>query len=394
MGDENETSAVSPEEEKFEKEISVEIGKLEYYLEDIDELIESDDIREIKVTSKRTDEILDRLNELVLKTQELKLEKEHTQRSVRQWRKDIKSQYAPLVKKRGKLVKVIEETEKQAETRKLDLQYANEEKLRQEVQQQERQLWEERLQAELVMTERKLEMERAAQTTKAKLPKLKITPFEGASTDWIRFENMFLTQVDRQPISDEEKFGYLLEMVSPKVRSKISNIKPSSEGYKRAWDRLKNEYGQTKVVINSHMESIINLSPVKGVNYDKVQVFYEQLFKNFDALQTLGESDMLKGFVLTTLNKLPQIKPDLVRSAENWEDWGMEDLLKALQKWLKINKAEDPPRKHDKKGREIGTQGRESRKCMQSPIACSVKKTTGERHVKLSTPLPSVESSL
>ena len=61
----------------------------------------------------------------------------------------------------------------------------------------------------------------------------------------------FLTQVDRQPISDEEKFAYLVEIVSPKVRSKISNIKPSSEGYKRAWGRLKNEYGQTKVVINS-----------------------------------------------------------------------------------------------------------------------------------------------
>ena len=121
-------------------------------------------------------------------------------------------------------MKVIEESEKQAETRKLELQYSNEEKLRQEIQQQERQLWEERLQAELVMTERKLEMERAAQTTKAKLPKLKITPFYGTSTDWIRFENMFLTQVDRQPISDEEKFGYLLEIVSPKVRSKISNI--------------------------------------------------------------------------------------------------------------------------------------------------------------------------
>ena len=191
------TPAISPEEEKFEKEISVEIGKLEYYLQDIDELIESDDIREIKVTSKHTDEILDRSNELVLKTQELKLEKEHTQRSVRQRRKDIKSQYAPLVEKGGKLVKVIEEREKQVETRKLGLQYANEERLRQEVQQHERQLWEERLKAELAMTERKLEMERAAQTTnKAKLPKLKITPFEGTSTDWIRFENIFLTQVD------------------------------------------------------------------------------------------------------------------------------------------------------------------------------------------------------
>ena len=132
---------------------------MEYYLEDIDELIESDDIRGIKVTSKHTDEILDRLNELVLKTQELKLKKEHTQRSLRQWRKDIKSQYAPLVEKRGKLVEVIEEKEKQVETMKLELQYANEEKLRQEVRQQERQLWEERFQAELVMTERKVEME-------------------------------------------------------------------------------------------------------------------------------------------------------------------------------------------------------------------------------------------
>ena len=173
MGDENETPAISLEEEKFEKKISVEIGKLEYCLAEIDELIESDDIREIKVTSKRTDEILDRLNELVLKTQELKVEKEHTQRSVRQWRKDIKSRYAPLVKKREKLVKVIEDSEKQAETRKLELQYSSEEKLRQEIQQQERQVWEERFQAELVMTERKLEMERAAQTTKAKLPKFK-----------------------------------------------------------------------------------------------------------------------------------------------------------------------------------------------------------------------------
>ena len=52
----------------------------------------------------------------------------------------------------------------------------------------------------------------------------------------------------------------------------------------------------------------------------------------------------------------------------------MEDLLKALQKWLKINKTEDPLKGMMKKGREIGTQGRESRKCMQNPIACFVKK--------------------
>jgi hypothetical protein len=45
---------------------------------------------------------------------------------------------------------------------------------------------------------------------------------------------MFLTQIDCKPITDEEKFGYLLEMVSTKVRDKISNLKPGSVGYKMA----------------------------------------------------------------------------------------------------------------------------------------------------------------
>jgi hypothetical protein len=72
------------------------------------------------------------------------------------------------------------------------------------------------------MTEKKLKMEQAARSTLAKLPKLKITQFNGTTVDWVRFDNMFITQVDSKPIRDEEKFGYLLEMVSRKVRDKIS----------------------------------------------------------------------------------------------------------------------------------------------------------------------------
>ncbi len=126
MGEEGEQPEITPEEEKFEKEIAIEINKLQFYLEDIDELIESQDIREIKVTSKRTDEILDRLNELVLKTQELKIEKAHTQRSVRQWKKEVKSRYTKLVDQKGRLVKVLEESEKQIENKRLELKYAKE----------------------------------------------------------------------------------------------------------------------------------------------------------------------------------------------------------------------------------------------------------------------------
>ena len=83
----------------------------------------------------------------------------------------------------------------------------------------------EKLEAELLVAEKKLEMEKAAVSNTTKLPKLKITPFKGAAGDSIRFENMFMTQADAKSISDEEKFGYLLQSVSPKVRDRIANLK-------------------------------------------------------------------------------------------------------------------------------------------------------------------------
>jgi hypothetical protein len=55
---------------------------------------------------------------------------------------------------------------------------------------------------------------------------------------------MFASQVDSKSISDAEKFGYLLELVNPKVRGRLSNLKPGS-----AWERLKMEYGHNKLVI-------------------------------------------------------------------------------------------------------------------------------------------------
>ena len=152
-------------------------------------------------------------------------------------------------------------------------------------------------------------MEKAAKAARAKLPELKITPFNGTPVDWIRCQNMFTSQIHDKPLSDEEKYGYLLELVAPKVRSRLANLKPETLGYKTAWDRLKNEFRQSTTVVAAHMEEI-NLPVTRGSNYERVREFYKKLSKNFDALQTLGEGEKLKGFVLSTLNKLPQVKPD------------------------------------------------------------------------------------
>ena len=64
-----------------------------------------------------------------------------------------------------------------------------------------------------------------------------------------------------------------------------------------------------RLVLNSHIDEIVNLDVVKGKSYELVQAFYK-LSVNHDALQTLKEHAKLDGFVMRTLNKLPQVKPD------------------------------------------------------------------------------------
>ena len=325
-------SAASHDEEKLlEGEIEKEVKKLKYFLEKTDDLIQLKDYVEMEIANKRADRIIDKLADLISQAEELKIDNGASSRSVRQWKKDVKSRYATLMADKERLPKILknrnDEMDGERERRRSE---AKEEQQRQEEQQsmefrerqeeQERRMWQEKMEAELEVTRRKLELEKGVRTITAKLPKLKITPFKGTPTDWIRFRNMFVTQVHDKKISEEEKFGYLLEMVSPKVRDKIANLKPGAMGYKIAWERLEKEFGQTKRVINAHMQQIINIPTVRGSNYIKMQEFYETVSKNHDALLTLGEANMLRGFVMATLDKLPQVKPDLVRTDEDWEN--------------------------------------------------------------------------
>ena len=235
------------EEQQMEVRINKEIDKLKYYLEQTDDLINEKDYKEMETVSKRTTSILDEIYNLVSRMQEVKVERgTYTARTIRQWKKNTKDKYSPWIAEINKLADVL--TKRNNEIANEEEKKKREEKLEEEQQHQalirhrERQLWQEKLQAELEMTEKKLAMEKTAKRIQAKLPKLTITPFKGTAADWVRFENMFITQVDSKPITEEEKFGYLLEMVSGKVRDKISNLKPGSLGYKIAWERLKKEY--------------------------------------------------------------------------------------------------------------------------------------------------------
>ena len=61
--------------------------------------------------------------------------------------------------------------------------------------------------------------------------------------------------------------------------------------------------------------------------------------RKYDALLAMGGADMLRGFVLSTLNKIPNI----VETDKKWKNWDMEALINKLWQWLKRHKVDDAP---------------------------------------------------
>ena len=87
------------DEERLIKEIDKEIDKVKYFMEEIDELIEIQDYSEMEIVNKRAVKIITKLSDLISQTEELKIERGLSPRTVRQWKKDIKSKYAASVSK-------------------------------------------------------------------------------------------------------------------------------------------------------------------------------------------------------------------------------------------------------------------------------------------------------
>ena len=87
-----------------------------------------------------------------------------------------------------------------------------------------------RMEEEVKIEEMKMEMKKKGfefsrdeivksdEKVSVKLPKLKITKFEGTALDWFWFWNQFQTEIDQVQISPISKFSYLKELLVPKVR--------------------------------------------------------------------------------------------------------------------------------------------------------------------------------
>ena len=300
---------------------------------------------------------IDDVHALIMAVQELKIEADEDPVEIREWSQKTKDELAEY-----------ESFLEELEAHKAELQREGEQRIIREEEKQREEARKSEFNEALKLEQAKLEMKKKVereiaelhekskreQQSRVKLPKLVISKFQGTHIDWQRFWSQFETEIDKSDIPQVTKFSYLKEAVVVKVRSTIDGLPLTTEGYERAKQILKTRYGKPSEVANAHIQNIISLPIVHGTHPGKILDFFEKLVTSIQTLETMGKLKVMDGYARTTLDKLPGIRADLVRTDDGWQEWGFTQLVEALRKWCERN-----PVHSDERSKHQGNQRRD-----------------------------------
>ena len=113
--------------------------------------------------------------------------------------------------------------------------------------------------ATLTETEDRGAMEKAA----VKLPKIEIQCFSGDYTCWKSFKEAFEATVHRRTdLTNIETFTFLRSLLNKTASQAIEGLPLTADNYTAAWRLLNERFGNEQIIISSHMNKILNISPV------------------------------------------------------------------------------------------------------------------------------------
>ena len=147
-----------------------------------------------------------------------------------------------------------------------------------------------------------------------RLPRLEINKFDGDIAAWPEFWEQFEASVHNNVgLSKSAKFSYLKSYLTGRALITITGLTTGRASYEDAIDLLKNEYGNSEKIIDTYIEELLAIAPVKGERDT------QGLRKLFTAASTITKS-------LATLGVSPEQYGLLVKSI----------LLKALPYRMRV----------------------------------------------------------
>ena len=251
----------------MQEKVEGTLKMLKFTAEDTEKILETEDVKAIERHGSALESIIDKTHHLKLQVQELRIQNKEDLAEIRSWSENLEAQ-----------IEKFELSLIQVKCVAADIRSAEEEKREEE---KRKRIMDEEIELEKVKLQARAKVEKSVKTSLedsensnsvgAKLPKLEISRFQGTFLDWTRFWNQFETEIDKVA-----KFSYLKELLVPSVRASVDGLPFTTEEYERAKHILKTKYGKSSEVANAHMQCIIGLSTIHGVDSAKIHEFHEK----------------------------------------------------------------------------------------------------------------------
>ncbi|XP_076377131.1 uncharacterized protein LOC117220354 [Megalopta genalis] len=121
-----------------------------------------------------------------------------------------------------------------------------------------------------------------------RLPTIKLPTFKGDCEQWIRFRDTFTSLVhDSDRLNDIDRFNYLTSALSGSAARVIESYSVSASNYKLAWERLRERYDNPRLLVNHHLNSLLDLEQLKRPCSKGLSEFADTAINNIRALESL-----------------------------------------------------------------------------------------------------------
>ena len=139
--------------------------------------------------------------------------------------------------------------------------------------------------------------------------KLSLKKFNGDLTKWITFWDTFESAVHRNStLSSIDKFNYLNSLLESTAAEAIAGLTLTSANYEEAVATLKRRFGNKQLIVNHHMDLLLNLEAVSSQhNLRGLRQLFDIVESNVRGLRALGVPASSYGGLLSSIlvSKLP-----------------------------------------------------------------------------------------
>lgn len=160
-----------------------------------------------------------------------------------------------------------------------------------------------------------------------KLPKLDLPKFSGDVLKWQEFWECFQASVDTSDMPDVSKFTYLRSLLLGEASQCIAGLPLTAANYVAACDLLKARFGKKEVIVFSHIQQLLSISPPASCDVHALRLLQDKLLIHVRSLEALDVTGEQYGVMLVPI--ILERLPSAIRL-----EWSRESGKEADLSWL------------------------------------------------------------